>query len=48
MCQQNLSDTPVLSDFSKFTIFVPLIMKNVFEKVALYCRRGANTLLFSE
>ena len=36
---------PVLGDISDFRIFLPLIKKNVFEKLASYHRRGANTLL---
>ena len=43
-----MSDTPVLGDFSQTRIFLPLIMKYVFQKFALYRKRGANTLLVSD
>ena len=42
---KKLSSTQVLGDFSYFRIFVPLVMKNVFQMLALYRRRGANTFL---
>ena len=44
-CLKNLSDVPVQGDFSYFKIFLPLIMKNIFEKLALYRGCGADTLL---
>ena len=45
---QNLSDMPVLGKFSYFWSFLPLIMKSIFEKLALYRRHGANMLLVSD
>ena len=43
MCQLISSQKIVSEDFSYFRVFLPLIMKNVFEKFALYPRYGAET-----
>ena len=52
MCQlispQHLSGSSVLGEFSYVTFFfLPLIMKNVFETLALFRSHGANTSLVS-
>ena len=36
------------SQFCIFYVLLPLIMKNVFEKLALYRRRGASTSLVND